>query len=85
MRLPVIKHVLSFIEDKDEDFVLETLETLEHLTESDHLKDEEINVIGELISNMYGALEVSKKMEDGVPKKEAMNDFMSRVIGSIDS
>ncbi|WP_420601976.1 DUF6952 family protein [Flagellimonas sp.] len=85
MRLPVIKHVLSFIEANDEDYVIETLETLEHLTESSHLKDEEIDVIGELISNMYGAIEVSKKMSSGVAKKEALNEFMSRVIGSIDT
>ncbi|SNZ00136.1 DUF6952 family protein [Flagellimonas pacifica] len=85
MRLPVIKHVLSFIEANDEDYVIETLETLEHLTESSHLKDGEIDVLGELISNMYGAIEVSKKMNSGVPKKEALNDFMSRVMGSIDT
>ncbi|MEO9513646.1 MAG: hypothetical protein ABJN84_14885 [Flavobacteriaceae bacterium] len=85
MRLPVIKHVLSFIEDNDEDYVIETLETLEHLTESDYLKDKEIDVIGELISNLYGALEVSKKISTGIPKKEAMNDFMSRVMGAIDA
>ncbi|MGB1032692.1 MAG: SprB repeat-containing protein, partial [Flavobacteriales bacterium] len=41
------------------DYVLETIETLEALTEVPSLKDEELDVIGELISNMYGAIEVS--------------------------
>ena len=32
MRLPLINHITNFIEDKDEDFVLEAIETLENLT-----------------------------------------------------
>ncbi|MFV0540627.1 MAG: DUF6952 family protein [Aestuariibaculum sp.] len=84
MKLPVIKHLTQFIEDNDEDFVIETIETLEALTEVPSLKDEELDVIGELISNMYGAVEVNKMIKTGTPKKEALNSFMSRVLGSID-
>ena len=85
MKLPVIKHLTQFIEENDEDFVIETIETLEALTELSSLKDEELDVIGELISNMYGAVEVNKMVKDGTPKKEALNAFMKRVMGSIDS
>ncbi|WP_407557717.1 DUF6952 family protein [Winogradskyella sp. 4-2091] len=84
MKLPVIKHLTQFIEDNDEDFVVETIETLEALTEVSSLKDEELDVIGELISNMYGAIEVNKMIQNGKPKKEAVNEFMQRVLGSID-
>ena len=84
MKLPVIKHLTSFIEENDQDYVLETIETLEALTEVPSLKDEELDVIGELISNMYGAVEVAKMIKDGTPKKEALNSFMQRVLGSID-
>ncbi len=84
MKLPIIKHLTQFIEENDEDYVLETIETLEALTEVSSLKDEELDVIGELISNMYGALEVTKMMKDGTPQKEALNSFMKRVLGSID-
>ena len=84
MKLPVIKHLTQFIEENDEDFVIETIETLEALTEVSSLKDEELDVIGELISNMYGAIEVNKMTKSGTPKKEALNSFMSRVMGSID-
>ncbi|PNW28530.1 DUF6952 family protein [Formosa algae] len=84
MKLPVIKHLTQFIEDNDEDFVNETIETLEALSEVSSLKDEELDVIGELISNMYGALEVNSMIKDGVPQKEALNSFMKRVLGSID-
>ena len=58
MKLPVIKHLTQFIEANDEDYIVETLETLESITEIPSLKDEELDVIGELISNMYGSLEV---------------------------
>lgn len=85
MKLPVIKHLVSFIEQNDEDYVVETIETLEALTEVSSLKDEELDVIGELISNMYGALEVQTAIKSGVPQKEALNGFMQRVLGSIDT
>ena len=84
MKLPVIKHLTNFIEENDEDFVIETIETLEALNEVPSLKDEELDVIGELISNMYGALEVQKGIKAGKPQKEALNEFMQRVMGSID-
>jgi len=85
MKLPVIKHLTNFIEENDQDYVLETIETLEALTEVSSLKDEELDVIGELISNMYGAVEVDKMIKEGTPKKEALNAFMKRVLGSIDT
>lgn len=84
MKLPVIKYLTSFIEENDQDYVIETIETLEALTEVSSLKDEELDVIGELISNMYGALEVHKMIKEGTQKKEALNTFMKRVLGSID-
>lgn len=85
MKLPIIKHLTQFIEENDEDFVIETIETLESLTEVPSLKDEELDVIGELISNMYGAIEVNKLVqEQGMDKKDALNTFMKRVLGSID-
>lgn len=84
MRLPLIKHLTDFVEKNDQDFVLEAIETLEDLTECEHLKDEELDVIGELLSNMYGALEVNTMIREGKPRKEALNEFMKRVVGSID-
>ncbi len=84
MKLPVIKHLTNFIEENDQDYVLETIETLEALTEVPSLKDEELDVIGELISNLYGAVEVDKMIKEGIPKKDALNNFMKRVLGAID-
>ena len=84
MKLPVIKHLTQFIEENDQDYLIETIEVLEALTEVSSIKDEELDVIGELISNMYGALEVQKMIKEGMDKKEALNTFMKRVLGSID-
>lgn len=84
MKLTVINHLAKFIEENDQDYLVETIEVLENLCELSNLKDEELEVIGELISNMYGALEVHKMMKDGKDKKTALNDFMKRVLGSID-
>jgi hypothetical protein len=84
MKLPIIKHLTEFIAEKDADFIEEAIQVLESLTEVPTLKDEELDVLGELISNMYGALEVHKSILDGTEKKEALNAFMQRVLGSID-
>lgn len=84
MKLPIIKHLTQFIEENDQDYVNETIEVLESLCEVSSLKDEELDVIAELISNMYGAIEVDKMVKAGTPKKEALNTFMQRVLGSID-
>ena len=84
MKLPVIKHLTQFIEENDQDYIIETIEVLEAMTEIPSLKDEELDVIGELTSNMYGALEVHQLIKNGADKKTALNDFMKRVLGSID-
>lgn len=84
MKLPIIKHISQFIADNDQDYVIEAIEVLEALTEVPSLKDEELDVIGELISNMYGAIEVDKMVKGGMERKDALNAFMKRVLGSID-
>lgn len=84
MKLPVIKHMTQFIAENDVDYIHETLEVLEALTEVSSLKDEELDVLGEVISNLYGAIEVDKEIKNGVSQKEALNGFMKRVLGSID-
>ena len=70
MKLPVIKHLTQFVEANDEDYLIEAIEVLEYLTELPSLKEEELDVIGELLSNMYGALEVEKLIKAGTTQKE---------------
>lgn len=79
MRLPIIKQLSNFIKDNDQDFVEETLTVLECITDARGIKDEELDVIGELMSNLEGALEVEKLIKEGATQKEALNLFMKRV------
>ena len=80
MRLPIIKHLTNFIEKYDQDYIEETLTVFEDLIDARGIKDEELDVIGELMSNMEGALEVQKLIKGGMTQKEALNDFMKRVM-----
>jgi hypothetical protein len=81
MRLPVIKHIVE--QTYDEDFLEETLVVLESLIEARGIKDEELDVIGELISNIEGAKAVKEDIKRGTTQKDALNNFMKRVMGSI--
>jgi len=83
MRLPVIKHINEFVKSHDEDYVHETIQFLEHLADSSAIKEEELEVMGELLSNMYGALEVRKLIAEGQSERDALNGFMKRVMGSV--
>lgn len=81
MKLPVIKQIqrTSSIEE-----IETTIKVLESTSEAASIKDDELNVIGELISNLCGALEVHQLIADGFSEKDALNTFMKKVLGSID-
>ena len=82
MRLPIIKALVE--SPLDEDYFLEAVEALLVITEARGVKDDEIEVIGELISNLEGAQEVLKDIKHNkTPQKEALNNFMKRVMNSI--
>lgn len=80
MRLPIIKHLSNFIKENDQDYIVETLAVFEDLIDARGIKDEELDVIGELMSNMEGALEVQNLIDEGMTQKEALNTFMKRVM-----
>jgi len=82
MRLPIIKHLVEN-PDFDEDYFIETVDVLVSLADARGIKDDELDVIGELVSNLEGAIDVKKQIKDGVPQKEALNSFMQRVMGAI--
>lgn len=82
MRLPIIKHL---VEKFDEDYMEETILVLESLIDAKGITDDELDVIGELISNIEGAKAVRLDMRDNnTDLKVALNTFMKRVMGSID-
>ena len=82
MRLPIIKHLVENPEF-DEDYFIETVEVLISLASARGITDEELNVMGELVSNLEGAIEVKKQIKKGVPQKEALNGFMNKIVSSI--
>lgn len=82
MRLPIIKHLVENPEF-DEDYFIETVDVLISLASARGITDEELNVMGELVSNLEGAIEVKKQIKNGIPQKEALNGFMNKVVSSI--
>lgn len=81
MKLPVIKTIHRTCTPEQ----IETaLSVLENISEAPSLKEPELDVIGELISNLCGALEVHEMIAEGMSEKEAGNAFMKKVLGSID-
>jgi len=85
MRLPIIKHLNEFIKENDADYIEEAIAVIENLAEAKGIKDTELEVMGELISNMYGALEVQKLIrQENLSDKDALNSFMKRVQGAIE-
>lgn len=84
MKLPIIKHLVQH-EGFDEDYFEETIEVLLAVADARGVTDEEIEVIGEMLSNLEGAIEVKKSIKEGTNQKEALNSFMKRVLSSIDN
>ncbi len=81
MKLPVIRHIQRTSTVAQ---INDAITVLENISEAPSLKDPELDVIGELISNLCGALEVHQLIADGMPEKDACNSFMKKVLGSID-
>ena len=61
-----------------------TLEVLEAFCEARGVSETELNVAGELITNICGALEVHQMVADGMKETESLNSFAQKVMGSID-
>ncbi|MDR9400904.1 MAG: hypothetical protein RI558_05730 [Psychroflexus sp.] len=81
MKLPVIKHLQR---ENDVNSLERALEVLESFSEHRSVKEDEMDVVGELVTNISGAIEVHKMVEDGMSEKDAANAFSKRVLGSID-
>ncbi len=81
MKLPVIRQIAR---NCTADQIEATIAVLESISEAPSVKEEEMNVIGELISNCCGALEVQAKIAGGEEERTALNGFMQQVLGAID-
>ena len=81
MKLPVIRQIQRNCSATQ---IENAISVLESISEASSIKEEELDVIGELISNCCGALEVHEMVAAGETEKDALNGFMKKVMGSID-
>lgn len=81
MKLPVFKNLQKNLSVADMEKALEVLEVY---AASPSVKEVEQEAIGEIISNICGAIEMKEMVDGGMSEKDAANTFMQRVLGSID-
>lgn len=81
MKLPIIR---QFYQNQTPENLETTLEVLECFSEFRNVSEEDLNVTGELITNICGALEVHASVQNGMSEKDALNSFAQKVMGSID-
>lgn len=75
MRLPVIRQLLNC---RPEDLAA-SLFVLDRACDARGVKEEELDFIGELISNVSGAIEVHRDIDSGESERVALNKFMKKV------
>lgn len=81
MKLAIIR---QFYQNQSAENLEKTLEVLESFSEFRGTTEEDLNVTGELITNICGALEVHAKVAEGMAERDALNSFAQKVLGSID-
>lgn len=81
MKLPVIRHLHK---NNSRTQIEKTIEVLETFCGYKRITDEELDVVGELLTNLCGAVEVHQMVEDGMNEREAATAFAQKVMGSID-
>ncbi len=82
MKLPIIRHLQK---NNDETQLKNAAEVLESFSEHRSVSEEEMDVVGELLTNIFGAIEVHRLVEDeGMREIDAANAFAKKVMGSID-
>lgn len=81
MKLPIIRQAYQ---NAGPEKLEAALEVLEAITEARGVSGEELDVIGELITNICGAIEVHEMVKAGMRETEALNGFAQKVMGAID-
>lgn len=81
MKVPVIR---QFFENATPEQLNATLEVLEAFCEFRGVNETEVDIAGEMITNICGALEVHNSVTNGMEPREALNAFSAKVMGSID-
>ena len=81
MKLPVIRKMSDYTLTE----LQSTVNILETMSDTRGVSEKELDVIGEILSNLYGALEVRESIMSGSKRTDAINSFMKKVtnIGSV--
>ncbi len=80
MKLPIIRKLYQAAPPEKLQATVEVLEAFSEM----NIKDEELDVAGELITNLCGAIEVHELVNNGMRESDALNHFSKKVLGSID-
>lgn len=79
MKLPIIKKIATDQNLLETD-LYNAVKVLESIAQARGVSEEELDVIGELISNIEGAkIVIDQNRHYGVPMKDALNEFMKRI------
>lgn len=81
MKIPIIRQLYQ---NQTPENLEKTLKVLESFSEFRGVTEEDLNVVGELITDICGALEVHHNVANGMAEKDALNSFAQKVLGSID-
>lgn len=81
MKLPIIR---QFYQNNSAENLEKAVEVLESFTEFRGVTDEQLSVIGDLMTDILGAIEVHEQVKNGTSEKDALNGFAQKVMGSID-
>ncbi|MCU7694564.1 DUF6952 family protein [Haoranjiania flava] len=81
MKLPIIRQLYQTVEPGKLEAAAEVLESFSDFR---GVSDEELNVAGELMTNIFGAIEVHRLVKEGKKESEALNAFAQKVLGAID-
>ena len=56
-----------------------SIDIIEAISEARGITEDELDVIGEILSNLYGAEEVRQAILSGTRRTQALNEFMNKV------
>ena len=75
MKLPVIRKISDFSVAE----IKASIDIIEAISEARGITEDELDVIGEILSNLYGAQEVRQAILSGTRRTQALNEFMNKV------
>ena len=81
MKLPIIR---QFFQNSTAEELETAAKVLEDYSDFRGVSEDELHVIGEILTNLFGAMEVHDAVKDGQSEKDALNGFAQKVMGSID-